>query len=291
VSIQLTYFITTFNKLHYLQVTLPLLIAAKHKDEEIIVVDGGSTDGTPAYLKRLEKEGQIDVLLSEPDKGEAHGINKAMLLARGQIIKIITDDDVFDYHVIRHCRKFMLDHPAIDLIAYDGYGCLLAKEPVYTRTGYIEGFRKWKKDQTPFLFCGLSMMIRRASLSYIGLLSTQHRIVDMEYSLRVSSLQTKIAYYTGPGFINIVNPDSNSQKFYSAIRDEKKRLQKIYPSVSDNFRISDPVLLLKEQLSRLRRPGRQQAKSKNTFEHYETLVKQGLQKLHQENKPLHSIIK
>ena len=40
----LSYVLTTFNKLDYLKITLPLLIEARKPDEEIVVVDGGSTD-------------------------------------------------------------------------------------------------------------------------------------------------------------------------------------------------------------------------------------------------------
>ena len=43
--ISLSYILTTFNKLAYLKISLPYLIASRQQDEEIVIVDGGSKDG------------------------------------------------------------------------------------------------------------------------------------------------------------------------------------------------------------------------------------------------------
>jgi glycosyltransferase involved in cell wall biosynthesis len=275
----LSYVMTTFNKLSYLKLTLPLLISAREIDEEIVVVDGGSTDGTPEYLQQLFQENKIQQFISEKDNGEAHGTNKGMLMAKGALIKIITDDDVFDYKLIQRCRAFMEEHPAVDILGYDGLGCLVSKTPEFTRTNFIDGFRLWQSERTPFLFSGLSFLIRRSSLSYLGLLSTGFTIVDMEYSIRVSSLKTNIAFYTGTGFVNIVNPDSNSQKFYSAIRSEQKLLSKIYPAIKNNFKLKSPILSLKEKLSRFK-PGRKAKRSRDElFTQYRSVLEMSAKKL------------
>ena len=91
-NITLSYIIATRNKLPYLKTGLKKLIAAKKPDEEILVADGASTDGTKEYLEELKKEGKIDFYLSEPDYAESHALNKLFLLANGTLIKIINDD-------------------------------------------------------------------------------------------------------------------------------------------------------------------------------------------------------
>lgn len=252
-GLTLSYILTTFNKLDYLKLTLPLLIQARREDEEIIVVDGGSGDGTKDYLTQLFREKQIDQFISEPDRGEAQGSNKAMLLAKGTLIKIITDDDLFDFNAIQDCKKFLLQHPSIDVLGFDGYSCKLADKPRFEKTNFIHGYKKWQQDGSAFLFCGLSLMIRRSALSYLGLFNTSYRIIDMEYALRISSLRSNIAFYTGPAFINLVNPESNSVKFYDTIREEYKRLRRAYPEAHINFRLNNPILMLKERINRLRK--------------------------------------
>ena len=93
----LSYVLTTYNKLPYLRQVVERLVAARQPDEEIIVCDGGSSDGTPEYLSQLHQAGHIQQFVSERDKGEAHGFNKAMLRAKGELLKLVTDDDAFCY--------------------------------------------------------------------------------------------------------------------------------------------------------------------------------------------------
>ena len=121
-TFNLSYVLTTFNKLSYLKVTLPSLIEACEEDEEIVVYDGGSTDGTREYLEQLYRENKIHQFVSEKDYGEANGYNKAMLDARGAIIKIISDDDAYEFESIHYCKRYMIEHPEIHLVASDGFG-------------------------------------------------------------------------------------------------------------------------------------------------------------------------
>ena len=51
----LTYIVATKNKYKYLIITLPKLINTRMENEEILVIDGGSTDGTIEYLKKLKE--------------------------------------------------------------------------------------------------------------------------------------------------------------------------------------------------------------------------------------------
>ena len=254
VEITLSYILTTYNKLPYLKTTLPLLVAARRPDEEIVVVDGGSSDGTKEYLLELYQAGQIQQFLSEKDKGEAHGTNKAIMMAKGQLLKIITDDDVFDFDVIHHCRQHLLTHSEIDICGTDGFGVSTLQENSLLVTSYREGFMEWKKTGAPFLFCGLSYLIRKSSISRLGLLSTQFKMIDLEYSVRVSAMQANIAFCNAYSFVNIAGPDSNSNKFYSNIRLEKNKLEKLYPDISNLNNPNNLYQDLKEMIKKVIRP-------------------------------------
>ena len=60
---------------------------------EIIVVDGGSTDGTLELIR--EREAQITRWISEPDEGPYDGMNKAVRLANGRWILFMNAGDFF----------------------------------------------------------------------------------------------------------------------------------------------------------------------------------------------------
>lgn len=225
----ITYVLTTFNKLSYLKKVVGSLIDNLKEDEELIISDGGSKDGTPEYLAELHQQGRIHHFISAPDKGEAHGFNKAILLAKGKIIKVVTDDDVFHWDLIRQCKDYLLANDDVDVIGFDGMACnISATEYSFKTYNTLGDFHKWKKDGTPFFYCGLAIMFKRSALSYLGLLNTNFIIVDLEYSLRITHMKAKIAWCTGIGFVNIVNSNSNSTRHWKRLWFEKEKVERFY---------------------------------------------------------------
>ena len=231
----MTYLITTYNKCTFLREVLTRLIGQLQSDEEIIVIDGGSTDGTVEYLSQLYKEGHIHQLLSQRDKGEAHGFNKGFLMARGELIKVITDDDAFYWPGIQACKQFMLSHPEVDLLASGGAGTEWAKNDPFIFESYIDPFTKWQKISTPFAFCGLGLMIRRSSLPLLGLFHIGFIRVDAEFSMRVTAGSANLAWYDNPLWVRITNPDSNSVKYYNKACKEIEILDRMYLNKTSLF--------------------------------------------------------
>ena len=206
----LSYVLTTYNKLPYLQQVLGRLVAARQPDEEIVVADGGSKDGTPEYLQELLDAGLIQQFVSERDKGEAHGFNKAMLRARGELLKLITDDDAFCYPAIREAKAFMLAHPEVDVLT--GNTGLIHLEKLGTATLYddvADNYRRWLDHQEVVWMIGLPLLIRRASLALTGLFHTGVVQVDTEFTYRITSLNVNLAWSTAMLSVRLENPQSN----------------------------------------------------------------------------------
>jgi glycosyltransferase involved in cell wall biosynthesis len=230
VNYTLSYVLTTYNKLPYLQQVLERLIAARQPDEEIVVCDGGSSDGTADYLRRLYEDGQIQQMVSERDKGEAHGFNKGMLMARGEIIKIITDDDAFYYPVIRKAADFMRQTPLVDvLIGYTAGTDVSDLGQAYILHGPRREYEQWMADKTPFWMVGLTLMIRRSSLPLTGLFFTGIVLVDLEFMLRITSSKVNLAFCTGVMSMHVGNPNGNYNRMsQAAIKAEGKRAYDFY---------------------------------------------------------------
>ena len=227
--IKLSYVITTYNKLPYLKQILQLLFVNIKDDEEIVIADGGSSDGTVDYLDEMYKKGKIDQFISEKDMGEAHGYNKTFLLAKGDLIKVITDDDVFYFPAIFECRKFMENNNSIDvLVGNNGtanYPEL--KFPFLNPEMRIE-FEKYANGINETFYCnGLPLMIRRSSIPLLGLFNPLYLCVDLEFTIR-TGLIAKYAFATQYIATRIVNPSSNSFRFSERCTIEQLRLCKIY---------------------------------------------------------------
>ena len=83
-------------------------LAQTHDDVELVVIDGGSTDGT---LEVLRGYGQrIAVLVSEPDRGIYDALNKGIRLAGGAVLGFLHSDDLYaDAGVLRRVAGAFAD--------------------------------------------------------------------------------------------------------------------------------------------------------------------------------------
>ena len=88
---------------------LDSILVQQHGHElELIVIDGGSTDGTLARLEAYRE--QISILLSEPDAGIYDAMNKGIRLATGAIVGILNADDQYaDPFVLRDVARCFND--------------------------------------------------------------------------------------------------------------------------------------------------------------------------------------
>lgn len=236
----LSFILSTRNRLPFLKITLGKLLEEVLPDEEIVVVDGNSTDGTKEYLQGLYEAGEIHQFISEPDKNQAHGWNKAMLLARGELIKKIIDDDVFCYSAIRECKNYMLANSDADVCISNDLSSDLNNYNDVQRLSRYSQFLAWKENKVPsFTFGDVHLLIKKNSLAYIGLYNTGFVMMDWEYSLRISFLKVNIIYYTGYNALTVGHPNSiTSQRVMEVVTKQGVRGQIMYDYPGDNAEIS-----------------------------------------------------
>lgn len=82
-----------FNAEKTIEQTILSIIHSKTLNTELIVIDGGSTDKTLQILNKYKDD--IDILVSEEDKGMYHAINKGINLSSGDILGWLNADDVY----------------------------------------------------------------------------------------------------------------------------------------------------------------------------------------------------
>lgn len=227
--VTMSYVIATRNKLPYLKVVMERLTQIISEDEEIVVVDGDSTDGTPDYLRQLQLSGKISRFISEPDQGEAHALNKAILLAEGKLIKNITDDDVFHWPSIRAAKQFMLEHDEIDLLGGNVAFTVLAPgfDTIIPAQHEQSDYLSWLSTGRPFPCVGITLLLRRSSLPLMGLFNPGFRAVDYEFTMRASSI-VNMAWYTALCAVRVQNQASNYQFESEPFEQERERLYHFY---------------------------------------------------------------
>jgi len=82
-----------FNRQNTIESALNSIVSQDHVSVELIVIDGGSIDGTLQTLDRYCD--QITELVSEPDYGIYDALNKGIALATGDVIGFLHSDDLY----------------------------------------------------------------------------------------------------------------------------------------------------------------------------------------------------
>lgn len=83
--------IAVLNGCEYVENSIQSVLEQTYPEVELIIVDGGSNDGTVEILRRYSDA--IDYWISEPDGGIYDAWNKGVKLARGEWIGFLGSDD------------------------------------------------------------------------------------------------------------------------------------------------------------------------------------------------------
>lgn len=160
----------TLNAVGSIENTIKSVVSQTCDDIEFVVIDGGSSDGTLDIINRYRD--RIDYLVSEPDRGLYHAMNKGARAATGDFIYFLNSDDMFcDELVVADVANVIHDDPTLDLV----YGDVLMQN----------GEELLRKPQVPTLtrrtlcrygFCHQALFARRETLKRNNF-SENYRIV------------------------------------------------------------------------------------------------------------------
>ena len=107
----------SFNQARFLEATLRSVLEQDYARIEYIVIDGGSTDGSQAILRK--HAGRLADWVSEPDRGQTDAINKGFARAHGDILAWLNSDDTYEPHAVREAVESFRQFPEAGLIYGD----------------------------------------------------------------------------------------------------------------------------------------------------------------------------
>ncbi len=89
--------IPSYNHAAFLTETIGSVVAQTYRPLELIVVDDGSTDDSPALLRRLFSVLQLDnaILIEQPNRGAHAAIMTGIGASSGDVIGILNSDDFY----------------------------------------------------------------------------------------------------------------------------------------------------------------------------------------------------
>ena len=92
-SLKISIVTAVYNNINTIANSINSTLSQTYDNIELVVIDGGSNDGTLELLKSYG--GKIDKFISEPDQGIYDALNKGIQNASGDIVGFMHSDDLF----------------------------------------------------------------------------------------------------------------------------------------------------------------------------------------------------
>jgi glycosyltransferase involved in cell wall biosynthesis len=106
--------IPNYNSGAILERAIRSLLMQEYPALQLVLADGGSSDESRAIIER--HRALFDPLISEPDRGQADGLNKGFAAARGDVFGWLCADDELLPGALHHVDELLRAHPDVDVV-------------------------------------------------------------------------------------------------------------------------------------------------------------------------------
>lgn len=185
----------SFNNLKTINDTLTSVLSQSYNNIELIIVDGGSTDGTLELLKKRTTEFFLKSLsfklISENDNGIADAWNKGLKLVTGDIVFFLNSDDWISDSTVEKAVGF-LNTNKLELV----YGiCNRVDEDKNDLDSFQKKFTKYR-ELWNFGFSFTTCFCTKKVYDKIGEFNTDYKIaIDSDFLLRC--IKNKVKFIKG----------------------------------------------------------------------------------------------
>jgi GT2 family glycosyltransferase len=225
--------VPSYNQAGYLRETLESLVTQRYPNLEVILVDGGSTDGSLEVVK--EYADRLAHWESEKDRGQAHAINKGFARATGEVLCWLNSDDVLLPGALNAVAYGFNAHPDWEWISAPS---LKFGEGLHE----LSGFYELPKDAAGWMVhCPISQpsTFWRRSLyeRHGGLDESFHYALDYEYWVRFVVGGTRLHFVERPLSAYRLHGESKTVAQAEKFATEEARIrEKHIPSLSPGQR-------------------------------------------------------
>jgi Glycosyl transferase family 2 len=109
--------IPSFNQARFLRATVDSVVSQDYPDVEVLVMDGGSTDGSVEILRSY---GDRIRFVSERDRGQADAINRGFARATGSVLGWLNSDDIYLPGAVRKAVGALTASPDATMVYGEG---------------------------------------------------------------------------------------------------------------------------------------------------------------------------
>jgi cellulose synthase/poly-beta-1,6-N-acetylglucosamine synthase-like glycosyltransferase len=215
----------SFEQAEFLEATLRSVFGQGYPNLEYIVVDGGSTDGSPDLIRRYEP--WLAYWVTEPDRGQSDALNKGFRRATGDIFAWLSSDDLYLPAAIFRAVQALRANPGAGIVCggyrqIDRAGRLVADVPAVTTLSLADLLRVHLPQP--------SMFFRREVWERAGPLDPAlHYSMDWDFTLRAATSGVCIEAILGPPIaaIRVWEGAKTSARFEAGLAEDLQILDRL----------------------------------------------------------------
>lgn len=190
---RVTVLTSVYNGLPYFDRAIPSIMDQTYKDFEFLIVDDGSTDGTPERLEQVAEQDSRIHVLSPGRIGFSRALNFGLARAKGEYIARQDFDDISYPLRLERQVAFLDSHPKVGLL-----GAHYVIEDENRGERYV---RKWPEDHESLVramskaipFAHTLVILRKEALVAAGGIAEVQTITDLKTWIRVAQLGWELA--------------------------------------------------------------------------------------------------
>jgi glycosyltransferase involved in cell wall biosynthesis len=187
--------IPSYNKAEFIGETLESIVRQDYSNLEVILMDGGSNDGTIEIIKSFAKEyPKIIKWESKKDNGQVDAINKGMRKAEGDILTYINADDTYYGQAFKKVGEYFFKNPETLWLAgrgrvIDSDGQEIEKNAMSYKNFLLK--LNWRSLllMVNYLMQPSVFFARRAYEDYGPFVGTNAYVLEYDYWLKLSKLK------------------------------------------------------------------------------------------------------
>jgi hypothetical protein len=213
----------SFRHAPFIERSLNSVLNQEYEGIELIVMDGGSDDGTREILERYSPH--IAVWRSERDGGQSDALNKGFACVTGDIVGWLNSDDLYLPGAMHHAAHIFAAYPQIDVV-YGDWLTVDVTDRILDRWPALAPSRG--RLVTEGFFCNAQAMFWRRSLHQrLGDFDRQlHYTMDYDLMLRMISTAGPGAFFRTDRPLGCfrANPGQKTGRVGSPVPQEHRRI-------------------------------------------------------------------
>lgn len=178
-----------YNSGRYVEAAVRSILAQTFRDFELVIVDDGSDDTSPAVLEMLAREDRRIRLYQQPNQGLSRTRNRLVSLAESRLVAFMDSDDIATPERLEHQVAFLHQHPecvavgsSVLLVCEEGIPIGVCELPL-THDQIEQGLL----NADGGAICQSSIVMRRDAIVAVGGYNARYHIgEDLDLVLRLA---------------------------------------------------------------------------------------------------------